>query len=288
MSRAAGAIASLEARTITAHDAATRLAAVTDVVEMLFVYQKYFPEEYGREPIRWSRPETTVKACANFVELASDRLFPCYVPFWDYEQCAEEGGMNYVLLQALWPAWYELDCREEGLTVLEQVILPVTGHIKQVGNTWELVDDFRVTRRVSTDQLKAWVSGQAGPLRHLPLAYEFVFKSTGNVWCDLTQEECDNCGDWPEWTEETVAYFVKEWATAREIIAKVGELEEWIKGSPARRKEVERILRDCLIDESRVRVRIGTSEEWLAGDRATPAPLVEQMETWGIDGDEIY
>jgi hypothetical protein len=281
MSRASGAIANLEAKLITASDAAEHLRTVASLLGMLALYSKFFPVEFAKEPIRWSKRNTVTGACERFTELVSAHLFPC-AELWDFDERFGDGLHLEIVFHAPWPAWYEMDYRED-LSVLEEVILLNQGYIRAVGDSWEHVPDMRTALSLNAEKLDALCKKERGPLRYLPVAVNFVFKTTGNIWCDIAQEELDHCGDWPEWSEENIEFYAKEWKQAQAIHAGFYRLLLWMQGPPARRKRVERLLRQCLVERKRARIRIGTTSEFLAGDRS--APLVDQMDDWGIEDD---
>lgn len=271
MSRAAGAVASLDARITAASDAAERLSALGEAIEVVYCYQKYFPERYAKERIRWSETKTVLDACVRFIELASSELFPCHTPWLDYEQVLEDGGSHYIYLEVPWPGWWESEYRAE-LFQFEQAILLARGCIKKDGDGWEYGEGEAL--EVNRDELIRLVAEESGPLQYLPTAYDFVMKCTGNIWCDISQEEMNGCGDWPTWNEEAVDFLINEWANAKQIVAKVFDLERWLNERPSHREKVERILRECLATKL----------------PAQAAPLIDQMEDWLSDGDddEIY
>lgn len=270
MSKAADAIRFLECQTQTADDALRELNVLSETLTSLGLFQHYFPVEFAKQRIVWGQQATLVQAACDFTELVSRHLFPCFV-YCDMDE--GQGDLTEIVFEAPFPAWFDDSVRDPTeLGVLEEIILVAAGYIERRG-----VEIEWSKRQVSfdTEYLDRVCGRWRSPLRWLPLAVKFFLKDTGNMWCDVSQEELNHCSDWPTWSLETVEWLKKDWAKALEISRQVGDLEHWIGEKPENRQQVEHILRRATKQRQRVQAQ------------SDGRPLFEAMDEWIDDEWEI-
>lgn len=284
MSTAATAIRFLKTRVMSAGDALRQLEGITEPLRMIALFQKYFPAEFAKQEIRWMDQRALVEACCEFVGLVSLRFFPCYenMDMWDMEEREGSFYMRDIYFEAPWPEWY--GDGNDDFTTLQTAVLSANGRIKWDGHEYQPVYNVAAYPEINDAYLTRLCAGKRTPLRHLPLAVRFVEKNTNNFWCDLTQEQCDCAQDWPEWSEENIKLFTKEWKEATAIAAKVALLEGWLLEKPERKAEVESLLKRAT-KKLPPRLRVGTisSQAFLEGDQ--DRPLIEQMDEW-LEGED--
>ncbi len=276
MSTAAAAIEFLESRITPAGDALEALCRIREPLTMISLFQKYFPKEFARQKLNWLDRNSIVNAWSEFVTLVDLRLFPCHdtCASWDGEQ----GSMTEIIFFAPFPEWYGDD--HETFTPLQEIVLLAVGAIYEKNGQFEPNYESSGRREVDFDLLEQACT--RGMLRHLPETVKFILKITENTWCDVSQEELDNCSNWPIWSEENIEWLRNEWVEARKINARVQALEEWLGTDPARRHKVERALKIATKQiPPRPRVRIVSSVDFVAG--ISPRALINQIDQWQID-----
>lgn len=275
MSTAAAAIEFLESKVITAEVAVGSLCRIREPLTMISLFQKYFPKEFARQKLNWLDRDSIVKACSEFMTLVDMRLFPCHdtCGFWD----GEEGSMTEIIFFAPFPEWYGDDDDHKTFTPLQEIVLLAVGAIYGKDGEYEPNYESAMRREVDFDLLEQ--ACKRGMLRHLPEAVKFILKITDNTWCDVAQEELDNCSDWPLWSEENIEWLRKGWAEAQKIYARVQALEEWLGTDPARLRKAEHALKIATKQiPPRLRVGIVSSADFVAG--ISPRALINQVEQW--------
>lgn len=269
MSRAANAIRFLEIQTMTAHDAVEQLRNSLNALTPLSLFQHYFPREFAAQRFRWDTGAGVQEACSRFTELVDRRLFPCYGS-WEFDEGWVERIAD-IVFPAPFPAWYE-DVRDQAtFGRLEELILVKFGNAER--HAEELKYVYREERaQLDIETLERLCAQKREAVRYLPLAVKFFLKITDNLWCDVTQEELDSCGDWPTWSLEATEHLRKEWAAARVICGRVSQVEEWLGRKPGNQRIVENLLRQATEQPKgkRQSVRVTTQG----------APLIERMDEW--------
>lgn len=267
MSNAANAIRFLESQTMTAHAAVARLCDTLGALTPLSLFQHYFPKEFATQRVSWQTGAGVREACTRFAELVDLRLFPC-CSHWDIDEGWAEYSGDIVFL-APFPAWYD-ECRDPTeLGRLEELVLLQLGYLERRGEEIEHVVDPARSKPINLEYLEQLCDRKRKPVCWLPLAVKFFLKTTRNTWCDITQEELDNCAEWPTWSLETTEWLRKEWAEAQVISSRVALVEEWLGQKPGNQQIIETLLRQAtnLPKEKRQRVRVNTN-----------APLMNVME----------
>lgn len=275
MSTAAKTIQFLKGQVLTARDAVERLSDMTGTLSPLAMFKHYFPEEFAAQEINWKTCEGVAQACCKLSELVDARLFPC-CSFWAFDEM-EVGGWDDIIFHAPFPAWYDDNGREPAdFGQLEQSILLQCGYLERRGEELEFAQDLNMKRaEIEIELLEQLCEKKRGPVRWLPLAVRFFLKSTGNQWCDITEEETGYCTDWPTWNLEAMEFLRKEWIEALKISGRVSDLEAWMTQSPANRAKVEDLLRRAVNKPKAKRQRVRVTTQG--------TPLVEQMNEWGLE-----
>lgn len=272
MSKAADAIRFLESQSLTANDALEALNVLNETLTPISLFQHYFPVEFAKQQIVWGRQATLVRTVCNFTELVNRHLFPCFA-YWDMDE--GEGSLTDIVFEAPFPAWHDDGGRDPTeLGRLEEMILVAAGLVERRGVEIETIWNKKEVS-IDTEYLDGACGMKRSPLRRLPLAVKFFLKNTGNMWCDITQEELNYCSDWPTWSFETVEHLKTDWSKALEISSQVSDLELWIYEKPENRQQVETLLRRATKQRQQVRV--------LSDGR----PLVQTMDEWIDDELEI-
>ncbi len=275
MSTAANAIKFLEEQVLTAQDAVERLSGIVETLSPLGLFQHYFPKEFAAQKINWKTGAGVMRACCTFSELVDQRLFPC-CSFWAFDE-GHEDHHDDIIFEAPFPAWHDDGRDPTEMGRLEQIILLQLGYLDRRGEELELVWN-RDGSGINIERLEHLCERKRGPVRWLPLAVRFFLKSTENMWCDLTQDELDNCRDWPIWNLEAMEYLRKGWVEARKISRRVGEVEAWIGQSQTHQAKVEDLLRQAMNKPKAKRQRVRVTTQG--------TPLVEQMNEWGLENED--
>lgn len=238
MSSPAAAITLIEANAWGAADVVRQLEVQLEPLVLLELFRKYFPKEFGKLQIRWGNWNQIMQACTKFMGMVDARLFPCHVPIWEE---FEESQIGEIMIYAPWPAWWE----GYDLSPLERLILQAVGELDANG---EHVSHSSSQRRriLNSDDLEILCSKRRDPLRHLALAASFVFKSTGNMWCDLTDEEACQSPTYCEWNGKSVDNLAREWIEAKTIAGKFMHLQAWLGEKPARVKTARQLIEKAM------------------------------------------
>ena len=239
MSKLARAIDEIESHAVTSGEIIGRLEATLGSLNLLDLYSKYFPKEFAEVRLRWSDHNSVIKACGRFVELVDLRLFPVRSPTWEFEE-AGNLELQEILPYAPFPGWWETDYFGE-ISPLQRVILQSVGEINQDGESLRYHGGIR-SRLLDEEALEAAVGQKRAPLKYLTTAIRFTVKGTGNLWCDITEEEVGYASDFPEWNEKTIEWLTEEWKKAREIYGKFKHLEAWMLEQPSQREKTIRKL----------------------------------------------
>ena len=248
MSRPADAILHLQRASRSLPDVIAQLSNFGQAAHLLGLFERYFPKDFARYPVIWSKPETVERAIEKFFHCAQF-LFPIHCPMdWGF---GDEGmlDLSSMFFYAPWPAWYE-DGVE--ISALSTLILEETGyHIADAPHGQEYQP-----KEINWDALDELCAGKRAPLKFVTESVEFVVKGTGNIFCDLTDEEVCNCTDWPEWTIENIDYFAEQWREAQVIYGHFRHLQDWVSKAPGRMQTVRNLIRKAAKTPAR-RIRVG-------------------------------
>ena len=236
MSRAAAAVKMLEAHVTGTRELVDQLSYTLDALRILALYRKYFPTEFGRLRVDWLDQDQVLGACGEFTQLVDLNLFPCHSPVIEEY---EGSRLDEMLLYAPWPAWWE----GYDLSLLERLILEALGEIDAHGEPlYRLYAGAEPKPCLEKGALESLCASRRTPLKHLPAAVAMVLKDTGNVWCDVTEEEVGQTCSFPEWTERNIKHFSAQWVAAKQIFGKFRELETWLKEKQERHQAIRRLI----------------------------------------------
>lgn len=226
------------------------------MANILKLFAKYFPAEFEKCSVSWSKPETVTSAIDQWF-LNVESLFPVHSPMdWDLTEEETLSDVSQIYVFAPWPAWWE----EGEVGRLARIILHETG--KWIGAD---EDEFVDSKKNQHDKaktvfdhkkLKKLCAGKGKPLQFLPEAAMFVLKGTGNTWCDVTDEEICNTQNWPKWNKRTVDFLAKEWKAALVIHGHFMHLQAWMVERESREGAVRQLIRQACEPIKPVQVQV--------------------------------
>jgi hypothetical protein len=276
--RIEAAVAMLTACRISCRNAIHGLRSMSGTIEVIELYRKWFPSEMPALLLKNVGRNSLERIRCRFLELVDRELFPIAV--WGM---VDDGQLEYGLpqlfiqpMQEDW--WYENDHGSLPLLWIVFIALgnemDVSGELTRRGIARDLVrplfqngpHSYGRGGEYNWGRLGELSDAQRGPLRGTILALQMFYHSVGNVWLDMSTEDCELDADWKDADLDWLSTAYRE---ACQIDKDVSELNKWIETDHSRIK----LLRDLLAKsfERKVRVRVGAGR-----------PLVETLEEAGL------
>lgn len=212
-------------------------------IEMLPIYQHFFPREYNKEKINFASRGSVIAALHSFSHLVNERLFPVY-PFdvVDYDETALMG--ESMPLRSANFALYDRKYEEE-FTPLEKLL-----HDSQRGDSASF-DNYHE----SLKRLDEICEDLRGPMKFLAMARGIICGCSGNEWIDINDQMMSEAAEYPDWNIKTMEYLAKDYKEAKQLMAKYYKFEALVLARPERLERVKKLLQQSTKRAQRVRVR---------------------------------
>lgn len=220
-------------------------------IELLPLYQHFFPRDYQRQKINFGSGESVRDAIFRFSELVDSYLFP----IWPFD-CLDfiEEISNLAVDIPIKGSGFALDDREvDGKTTalddLFQQYSSATSH------EWQLFDD----------ELQEACKRRRDPLRWLHTARSVCLGYTGNWYIDVDEQLMAEAAEFPSWSLQTVKYLAEDFREAQKLMKRYERFTQWVLAKPERMRQAEKLLKAHYRPRGQ-RIRVTTG-----------APLVEVL-----------
>lgn len=239
-------------------DAIFHLRLIQHGGDLIEIYRKLFPDDFGLRGVDYSSADTVLACCDRLIYLLDKHHFPC-VPYSDHYWAHEEGiytDPGWALSSI--PVWFGSrnwqDRYPEELTGLEKMILTVTCVIDLDAT----IPKPRPGSGFSIDRLRELCEvARGGRIRDLPTVVEAITGNTGVPWVDMSSEDFAQA-ELPDWDLQAIKYMTEDFAEAKKIWAIVDKFEKWVNAKPCRMESVKRLLLEArIVEKQRVRVGAG-------------------------------
>jgi hypothetical protein len=211
-------------------------------MELLPIYQHFFPREYARQKINFASGDSVRDALFRFSELVDDRLFPVW-PF----SCMDfiEGISEIAADIPLRPSGFALEDREcDGETTeLDELFV----RLSSIGDNDWMLDD---------GQLRADCERRRDPFKWLQVARSIALGYTGNWYVDVSEQLMCESGELPSWSKDTVKWLAADYKEAQQMMARYARFTKWVLTKPERMKQAEKILMGHYKSRARARVTV--------------------------------
>ncbi len=224
-------------------EAATYLRWRRETVQLLTIYQRYFPDDFPQE---WALDQETLLPVSagtyseselSCLKLIETRLFPFALDH--LLQCCEEGERLSTI--PLWSfgidRWNQpLQDFSPGWQLLLLLIEEIENELDldaEVLDALQLLD--RSPGRLSLSQLETLCEQVEAPLTYLPVVLRMLDHETENAFLDPTDEmPCEDLF----WELADIELLAEHWREAEVMMQQAEQLTEWLAAEPTRLRKV--------------------------------------------------
>lgn len=265
-------IAWLKSQICTATAAAQSLTNLNALLNVVEVFREFFPREFKKyaQGINQENPNRII---VEFLGLVHGRLFELNEVYLEDEE-SYAYACHAIPISSFTPDWYNQDPSD--LPLAYRIILLLDGDLEICGHKDEVLSRFSPTVQqslntaapVDISKLKRVCERTTGPLRDLYLAFEMVYKTSPNIWLNISDEEYSEI----PWDIKEVRELARQYREAIALMARFRRFESWLEADPEKR--IPKVL--DLWSKARRKERVKVKVAGVIGE-AYPTPPVRVL-----------
>jgi hypothetical protein len=235
------------ARYLNVSYAARWLRSLSDTLNLLRLYQRFFPAEYAASRLRKipRAGEGYSPAERRFFELVNQHLFPLALPALEdiypddrverfdgipldvcgFDEYDDDSESWRPALRLIYHLWNQSDSDTDSWAALLAEVAPcapLPRFVAEPEQHW----------RIDTHRLQALCRAFGKPLNGIMALIRRLQLATGTVWLDLTPEMFWSACQEVDWSEANIVWLAQQWKAAQAIDTAVANLWEWLEAEP--------------------------------------------------------